>query len=76
MDRRVSFITTAILALLCYSLPLLASDHVPRVPDAVRTITFHGLPIVTYDVIQSRLSAVRVDGRVILNVVTTPDGAV
>ncbi len=76
MDRRVSFITTAILALLCYSLPLLASDHVTRVPDAARTITFHGLPTVTYDVIQSRLSAVRVDGRVILNVVTTPDGAV
>ena len=61
---------------LYYNLPLLASDPIPNATSAARTITFPGLPAVTYDVIQSHLSAVRIDGRLILIVVTAPDGAV
>jgi hypothetical protein len=65
---------SAILALFI-SLPLLAKDVSERVAP-VRTITFHGLPTVTYDVEQSHLSAVRVDNRVVLIVASAPDGGI
>jgi len=75
MNRRDKFLAATFLLLLFCHVPAFALDPLANA-SAVRTIAFHNLPTVTYDVIQSRLSAVRVDGHVALLVVISPDGAI